>query len=49
MKKYAEQLYIELKSNNLETRGELLFLGYNAPWDVTNRRNEVAIELVRAE
>lgn len=49
IKKYAEQLYIELKSNNLETRGELLFLGYNAPWDVTNRRNEVAIELVRAE
>ena len=49
IKKYADQLYSELKSNKLETRGELLFLGYNAPWDVTNRRNEVAIELVRAE
>jgi hypothetical protein len=24
-------------------------MGYNAPWDVTNRRNEVAIELVKAE
>jgi hypothetical protein len=49
IKKYADQLYSELKSNKLETRGELLFMGYNAPWDVTNRRNEVAIELVRAE
>ncbi len=47
--KYADQLYSELKLNNLETRGALLFMGYNAPWDVTNRRNEVAIELVRAE
>ncbi len=49
IKKYADQLYSELKLNNLETRGALLFMGYNAPWDVTNRRNEVAIELVRAE
>jgi len=30
----------------LKHRGELLYLGYNAPWDVTNRRNEVAVELV---
>jgi hypothetical protein len=49
IKKYADQLYSELKLNNLETRGELLFMGYNAPWDVTNRRNEVAIELVKVE
>ena len=49
IKKYAEQLYAELKKNNLETRGELLYMGYNAPWDVTNRRNEVAIELVKVE
>jgi hypothetical protein len=49
IKKYADQLYSELKSNKLETRCELLFMGYNAPWDVTNRRNEVAIELVKVE
>ncbi len=49
IKKYADQLYSELKLHNLETRGELLFMGYNAPWDVTNRRNEVAIELVKVE
>ncbi len=49
IQKYADQLYLELKNNKLETRGKLLYLGYNAPWDVTNRRNEVAIELVKAE
>ena len=49
IKKYADQLYLELKNNKLETRGQLLYMGYNAPWDVTNRRNEVAIELVKAE
>jgi len=49
IKKYADQLYSELKANHLETRGKLLYMGYNAPWDVTNRRNEVAIELVKAE
>ena len=49
IKKYADQLYLELKNNKLETRGKLLYLGYNAPWDVTNRRNEVAIELVKVE
>jgi hypothetical protein len=49
IQKYADQLYLELKNNKLETRGKLLYMGYNAPWDVTNRRNEVAIELVKAE
>jgi hypothetical protein len=23
-----------------------MYMGYNAPWDVVNRRNEVAIEVV---
>lgn len=49
IQKYADQLYLELKNNKLETRGKLLYMGYNAPWDVTNRRNEVAIELVNGE
>ncbi len=49
IQKYADKLYLELKNNKLETRGKLLYMGYNAPWDVTNRRNEVAIELVKAE
>ncbi len=45
IKKYADKLLEELKNNHLETRGALLYMGYNAPWDITNRRNEVAIEL----
>ena len=44
IKKYADKLLEELKNNHLETRGALLYMGYNAPWDITNRRNEVAIE-----
>jgi hypothetical protein len=23
-----------------------MYMGYNAPWDVVNRRNEVAIEVI---
>jgi hypothetical protein len=46
IKQHADQLYSVLDSNGLKHRGELLYLGYNAPWDVTNRRNEVAVELV---
>lgn len=49
IKQYAEELYAALKSNHLEFRGELLYMGYNAPWDITNRRNEVAVELVTVD
>ena len=46
IKQNADLLYSVLDSNGLKHRGELLYLGYNSPWDVTNRRNEVAVELV---
>ncbi len=49
IKKHADQLYSTLKSNNIKYRGELLYMGYNAPWDVANRRNEVAVELVKLD
>jgi hypothetical protein len=49
IQKYADQLYSTLKTNNIEYRGELLYMGYNAPWDVANRRNEVAVELVKLD
>jgi hypothetical protein len=35
-----------LKKNKLHTKGDFLYMGYNAPWDVIDRRNEVAIEVV---
>lgn len=41
----ADLLTKILKENNIQTKGSLLFMGYNAPWDVTGRRNEVAYEV----
>ncbi len=49
IKQHAEELYKVLKSNQIEFRGELFYMGYNAPWDITDRRNEVAVELVNKE
>ena len=41
----ADLLTQTLKENNIQIKGPLLFMGYNAPWDVTWRRNEVAYEI----
>ena len=41
----ADLLTQTLKENNIQIKGALLFMGYNAPWDVTRRRNEVAYEI----
>lgn len=49
IKEYGDKLMAAIKANNLEHKGELLYMGYNAPWDVVYRRNEVAIELVKSE
>jgi hypothetical protein len=35
-----------LNGKQAKTRGNLLYMGYNAPWDVIGRRNEVAFEVV---
>ena len=43
--KYAQLLTQVLKENNIQTKGSLLYMGYNAPWDIINRRNEVAFEI----
>jgi len=43
--KYAQELNRVLQENNIRTKGSLLYMGYNAPWDVVNRRNEVAYEV----
>ncbi len=34
-----------LQKEGLKTKGDFMFMGYNAPWDVINRKNEVAIEI----
>ena len=43
--KYAQLLTQILEKNNIRTKGSLLYMGYNAPWDVINRRNEVAFQI----
>jgi hypothetical protein len=43
--KHAQILMKILEENNIPIKGSLLYMGYNAPWDVINRRNEVAFQL----
>lgn len=43
--KYKAKLDNLLKEEGIEHTGEYYFLGYNAPYEVTNRRNEVIVEL----
>ena len=45
IEKHSQILTQVLKENNIRTKGSLLYMGYNAPWDLINRRNEVAFEI----
>ena len=42
---YREMLAKELKKHNMETVGDYMYFGYNPPYKLINRRNEVAVEL----
>ena len=46
IEKHRKKLENILLENNINTKGAYMYMGYNAPWDVVNRRNEVAIEVV---
>ena len=46
IEKYRNKLAEVISQNNLKTKGPYMYMGYNAPWDVFNRRNEIAIEVV---
>jgi hypothetical protein len=46
IEKYCKQLEETLKQNQIKSVGSYLYMGYNAPWDFINRRNEVAIEVL---
>ncbi|MBM3439139.1 MAG: heme-binding protein [Bacteroidetes bacterium] len=46
IKVHCEELRKSLQEQGIQTVGAYLYMGYNAPWDVINRRNEVAIEVV---
>lgn len=43
---HCRELEVLLKQNGIASKGSFMFMGYNAPWDALNRRNEVAIEVV---
>lgn len=45
LKKYSDRLLKSVRSEGLETIGNIQFMGYNAPWQVIGRKNEVAIEV----
>ena len=46
IEKYKNKLAAIVSKNNLKVTGPYMYMGYNAPWDVINRRNEIAIEVV---
>lgn len=35
-----------IQKHNLKATGGFMYMGYNAPWDIVNRRNEVAVEII---
>ena len=43
--KYAKKLLKSIKSEGLEVVGNVKFMGYNAPWQVIGRKNEIAVEV----
>ncbi len=45
IKEYCSKLTEVLAGEQIKTKGSFMFMGYNAPWDVVNRRNEVAVEV----
>jgi hypothetical protein len=45
MKKYSQVLRDILTQNNISYTGEFMFFGYNPPYRVFNRTNEIAIEV----
>jgi hypothetical protein len=43
---YRAKLATILTKNEIKTKGDFMFMGYNAPWDLIDRKNEVAIEVI---
>lgn len=46
IEEFKLKLIEELEKNNLKYTGKFSYLGYNPPFDIVNRRNEVVVELV---
>lgn len=45
IEEHIQKLKRILEKNGLKSKGDFMYMGYNAPWDIINRKNEVAIEI----
>ena len=45
IERYKKQLQASLEANNIKYSNRFFLLGYNAPYEMINRRNEVIVEL----
>ncbi len=45
IKSHCDELAQTLREQGIEPASDFMYMGYNAPWDVINRRNEVAVEV----
>ena len=43
---HSEVLRQIILKHHLKATGSFMYMGYNAPWDIINRRNEVAVEII---
>jgi len=46
IEKYKAILRDELGKQNIQFINKFIFLGYNPPYEIMNRRNEVVVELI---
>ena len=46
IEEYTQKLRDLLRKNNIETIGSFSVLGYNPPYEVLNRKNEIVVEIV---
>jgi hypothetical protein len=46
MEEYSIKLEEALNKNNLTAVGPFMYYGYNPPYQLTNRRNEIAVEVL---
>ena len=43
---YKKELITALSSKNISYSNQFFYLGYNAPYEVFNRKNEIIVELI---
>jgi len=49
IKEHSNNLKILLKKSGIENTGQVFFYGYNPPYQLLNRTNEIAIEIIQYE